>query len=212
MRKLVSVIAGVLLFAVSGFAQDNKDIVAKAMSEMGVYKMPGMSDARVREYVETTGNPLEMYTQDGWCASFVAWVLKATGFEYSAYPTMDEWLYCGTPTDNPQLGDIVFIPGHIAFFDGWVDLPGFTPHTVFNLLGGNQNHRVCVFPLGEGWAQIFLHPTKAPIGWVPRKHFGFDLTSAENRLDDKTNIMSVMEYQFHPQRDTRIPSTTPPGF
>ena len=115
MRKLISII-GVLLFAVSGFAQDNKavlpselptldpmGIVTKAMSELGVYKMPGMTDARVREYVETTGNPIEMYTQDGWCASFVAWVLKAEGYEYSSYPTQDEWLYCGTPTDNPLL-------------------------------------------------------------------------------------------------------------
>jgi hypothetical protein len=175
-------------------------IVDTAMGEMGVYKMPGTQDERVRQYVEETGNPIEFYTDDGWCSSFVAWDLKRNGYQYASFPTGEEWAHVADTTDDPQIGDIVLIPGHIAFFGGWLDLPGYGRAVL--LLGGNQAHRVCYLPIGTANVMYFLVPRKATADWKPRHHFNEELAASGNLLNDKTNIMSILEYQMNKNQRT----------
>lgn len=198
MNKSVLTLLALTAFAINAHSQestyDGKAVMATAQAEVGHYKMPNTEDGRVRQYVEETGNPIEFYSSDGWCSSFVAWCLKQNGYEYASYPTNEEWSHVADTTDDPQYGDIVLIPGHIAFFAGWLDLPGYGKAVM--IFGGNQAHRVCVFPIGTGNVLYFLVPRKAPANWKPRLHFNEEIAGSSNKLDDKTEVMYILNYQM----------------
>jgi uncharacterized protein (TIGR02594 family) len=190
MLKIVSLL--VALLPVSAFAQ--QAVYDLALKEVGHYKMPGTNDSRVRQYSEETSNPIEFYTDDGWCSAFAAWVLKNTGYQYANYPTGEEWMHVADVIDDPVPGNICLMQSHIAFFGGWLDLPGYGKAVL--LLGGNQAHRVCVLPVGEANILYFMAPRKAPEGWNPRHHFAESIATSTNKLDDKSGIMSILEYQM----------------
>ena len=206
MKKLLGIIC--LLLPTLSFGQGqvfDQKIIDTAMKEIGVYKMPGTDDPRVRQYVEETGNPIEFYSEDGWCSSFVGWDLKQNGYQYANYPTYEEWQHVADVTDDPQIGDVVLIPGHIAFFNGWLDLPGYGKAVM--VLGGNQAHRVCVLPIGTANIVYFMVPRKAPPGWHPRRHFNEKIAGMESKLDDKTTIMYIWNYQMNKnQRENPAPN------
>ncbi len=203
--KLLSILL-VLGFACNAYSQEynGKAVFDTAMKEIPTYKMPGKEDERVKQYVQETSNDFVTYNQDGWCSPFVAWCLKQNGYEYANSNTYEEWQFVSTRTENPVLGDIVIIPGHIALFAGWLDLPGYGKAVL--ILGGNQASRVCVLPVGAGNVLYFMEPRKAPDGWAPKKHVNSSRLMDE-KLDDKTYMMSILEYQMKKeQRENPAPN------
>jgi hypothetical protein len=182
---------------------DGKAVYDTAMKEIPTYKIPGKEDERVKQYVQETSNDISSYSEDGWCSPFVAWCLKQNGYEYASYNTFEEWQFVANRVEDPEIGDVVIIPGHTAFFGGWLDLPGYGKAVL--LLGGNQAHRVCVLPVGTGNVMCFMEPKKAPPGWEPKKHVNAN-RMGEQKLDDKTYMMSILEYQMKKeQRDNPSP-------
>jgi uncharacterized protein (TIGR02594 family) len=84
-----------------------------------------------------------------WCAGFVGSVLNASGLKGTGSLMAKSYLNYGTPTDKPQIGDIVVLNrsddprlGHVGFF------AGMDGNNV-KILGGNQHNSVSVqsFPI-----------------------------------------------------------------
>lgn len=80
-----------------------------------------------------------------WCAAFVNAVLAHQGLPITEYPLWSlSFLEYGTPTDTPQVGDIVALNrgpdgadyGHVGFF------AGFDSNGNIRVLGGNQSNGV----------------------------------------------------------------------
>lgn len=88
-----------------------------------------------------------------WCAAFVNAVLSETGIPgsetVSDYPlTARSFLNWGTPTKNPEPGDIVIFPrgkeawqGHVGFYLRSQVIDG---KEYYYILGGNQKNKVSI--------------------------------------------------------------------
>jgi len=83
-----------------------------------------------------------------WCAAFVNAVLGASGLQGTGKLNARSFLQFGTPTSQPQVGDIVVLSrgdpkgwqGHVGFFQGYDDNGNVL------VLGGNQGNKVSVAP------------------------------------------------------------------
>lgn len=175
----------------SGIAVFDQKIIDTAMKEVGVTKQVGYESDRVREYVETTDQEFDEYYQDGWCNAFVSWVLKQNGYQFASLNTYDEVDHFFKEVDVPKIGDVVILTGHIAFYAGESQFPGIDNAVM--ILGGNQAHRVCIFPVSKAVVKKYLEPVKAPPGWMPGRHISQFGMSSFNRLDDKGYVMDQME-------------------
>lgn len=201
--KLLTAILVFTALAISASAQpvfDSK-IIDTARREMSVYKMVGYESDRVRQYCESTDQEQDEYYGDGWCSGFVSWVLKQNGYQYASLNTGEEWIRFADIVTVPEIGDIVIIPGHIAFFAGYSSAFDGIQDTVkgIKLLGGNQGHRVCELPLSESYVTMYLRPRKAPFGWQPSRHYSDGAMRAYNRLDDHSYAMEILckDVQIH---------------
>jgi uncharacterized protein (TIGR02594 family) len=169
----------------------DQKIIDTAMKEIGVTKQVGYESDRVREYVETTDQEFDEYYQDGWCNAFVSWVLKQNGYQFASLNTYDEVDHFFKEVDVPKVGDVVILTGHIAFYGGETQFPGID--NAILLLGGNQAHKVCIFPISKSKVKKFLEPVKAPTGWMPSRHISQFEMASFNRLDDKGYVMEELE-------------------
>lgn len=161
-------------------AFDGSSIIQTAMKEYGVYKDPYRDSARVKEYVVTTGNGLDQYTNDEWCSAFAAWDLKENGFKYPSNNYAIAWDIITNHVDKPEPGDLVLMRGHISFFLARHQLPN--GETVVLMLGGNQAHEVKISTLSEGNIIEYREPVPQE-GEVIKSD---PPTGAEsNKLDDR---------------------------
>lgn len=196
MKALTAILAFTAL-AISAAAQEpvfDQSIIDTAKKEIGTYKMVGYESARVREYCQSTDQEQDEYYGDGWCSGFVSWVLKQCGYQFASLNTADEWVKFGDIVTTPEIGDIVLIPGHIAFYAGKAtNFEGIQDSVeAIILMGGNQGHRVCQLPITNNYVTLFLRPRKAPAGWMPSRHFSQMAMQSYNRLDDRSYAMDIL--------------------
>jgi uncharacterized protein (TIGR02594 family) len=84
-----------------------------------------------------------------WCSIYANWCALKAGRARSEQATARSWLDVGEGIDEPRRGDVVIFwreavdswKGHVAFFHSRTD-----NSSSINVLGGNQNNRVCVMP------------------------------------------------------------------
>ncbi len=120
--------------------------ISRARREVGVAEVDGpISNPRIIEYNSFTKLKA---TDDSipWCSSFMCWVFENEGVETLKSAAAISWLDWGVSIKKPILGCVVIIKregsptaAHVALYVG--ETPGH-----LELLGGNQNNRVCVQP------------------------------------------------------------------
>lgn len=150
------------------------------MKEYGVYKQPYRDSVRVKEYVVSTDQDLDQYTDDEWCSAFACWNLKENGFKYPSTNYGIAWDMCTNKVDKPVPGDLVLMKGHISFFLMKHQLPN--GETVVLMLGGNQANEVKISTIAEGNVIEYREPVPSQ-GTVIKS----DPPSgaASNKLDDR---------------------------
>lgn len=115
--------------------------ITRARKEVGQAEVNGPgSNPRIVEYhTFTTYNATS--DEVPWCSSFVCWVFEKEGIPSTRSAAAMSWLKWGKAIRKPVLGCVVVLkrPGghHVGFY------LGETPDKI-DLLGGNQNNRVCV--------------------------------------------------------------------
>jgi uncharacterized protein (TIGR02594 family) len=165
-------------------AYDGQKIISLAENELGVYKIPGNDDPRVRQYATDTLQNDDNYTNDGWCSAFVSFILKEGGYQYSPNNTDYGWGFVIHRVDAPKPGDIAMLDSHIAFFIGQkVNAEG---QIVVGLLGGNQDYQVCIMWVPAMDIEYYAEAEPAGSDWKPTKHIpnGMGASSGLNILDD----------------------------
>jgi uncharacterized protein (TIGR02594 family) len=110
--------------------------------------------------IEMTVDPV----RTPWCAAFANSVLASSGFGTTASLAARSFLNYGTPTKNPEEGDIVVFSrgksnwaGHVGFYMNTVTLNG---HQYVAVLGGNQ---------GKG-VNIAYYPASKVLGYRKPVH------------------------------------------
>lgn len=136
--------------------------MAIALAEVGVREVAGGGDnARVIEYLSTTGLPAEFIRdQTAWCSAFANWCMKQAGIEGTGSAAARSWLAWGTPLKTPRYGCVVILwrkkadsPfGHVAFY------AGDRGRSVM-LLGGNQGDAVSLVPYSKSRVLGYRWPT-----------------------------------------------------
>jgi len=118
--------------------------LALAEKELDVSEIPGpIHNPRILEYHAcTTLKATDDETP--WCSSFVNWCMYHAGFMPTRSAAARSWLDWGLRLTEPVQGCIVVFrrgssptAGHVAFFKN------MGRHGQINVLGGNQNDRVC---------------------------------------------------------------------
>jgi uncharacterized protein (TIGR02594 family) len=119
-----------------------------AFNELGTEEFAGdQHNPEVLKYAKETG--IKGITSDevAWCSTFVNWVAKKTGLQFSGKANARSWLNIGAKVSEPEPGDIVVFwrespeswKGHVGFFLGF----SADKKRVY-CLGGNQGNRVSV--------------------------------------------------------------------
>lgn len=118
-----------------------------ALSQYGQVEIPGKEhNPEILKYFSATDSPASLISDEtSWCSAFVNWCAKEAGLERTNKLNARSWLSIGTPTDEPQMGDIVIYwresknswKGHVGIFINKINDEIWT-------LGGNQGNRVSI--------------------------------------------------------------------
>lgn len=163
---------------------DGQKIIKLAEDELGVYKIPGQDDPRVRQYATDTMQNDDVYTNDGWCSAFVSFILKEAGYQFSPNNSDFGWMFVAQRVAAPKPGDIAMLDSHIAFYIG--EKRNSEGQDVVGLLGGNQDYQVCIMWVPAIDIEYYAEAEVATPDWKPIKHIpnGMSGGSSINVLDD----------------------------
>jgi uncharacterized protein (TIGR02594 family) len=119
-----------------------------ATSQLGVKEISGPVDnVTIVHYAKQSGFEWVDDDETPWCSIFVNWVAMKAGLKRSKLANARSWMDVGTPTTDPEPGDIVIFwrdspeswQGHVGFFMGFSkDL------SRVYCLGGNQGNQVSI--------------------------------------------------------------------
>jgi uncharacterized protein (TIGR02594 family) len=141
--------------------------ISIAEEELGETEVEGKKhNPRVLEYHATTSGAKT--DESPWCASFVNWVLKQSGYEGAGSAWSHEWKKWGDGLSKPAVGSVAFIDwgkinpektgkGHVGF------VVGKTAKNRIVLLGGNQDNQVRYTAYKESYIQAY----RVPKGYEP---------------------------------------------
>jgi uncharacterized protein (TIGR02594 family) len=153
--------------------------ISKAEEELGETEIEGkkQNNPRILEYHATTKGAKT--DESPWCASFVNWVLKESGYEGAGSAWSHDWKKWGDGLSKPAVGSVAFIDwgkvnpkkngkGHVGF------LVGKTSKNRIVLLGGNQSDQVRYTAFKESQIQAY----RVPKGYEPGSNL-YDLPIME---------------------------------
>lgn len=127
------------------------DIIKIALKEYKTHQFPGVSEnVRILQYFRETGRPEWKSDEIPWCAIFANWCLVQIGAPTCGRGLAASFLEYGTPTNTPELGDIVVFSHpetqyglqHVSFFVRKLD-------GLVYCLGGNQSNEVNITAFQE---------------------------------------------------------------
>lgn len=119
-----------------------------ATSQLGIKEIEGSEDnPTIVSYAKQSGFDWVNDDETPWCSIFVNWVAMKAGLKRSKLANARSWMDVGTPTADPEPGDVVVFwrdspeswQGHVGFFMGFSkDL------SRIYCLGGNQGNQVSI--------------------------------------------------------------------
>lgn len=122
-------------------------LIAAALEKYGMAEVPGSKEnPEIVQMSKDLDYPFGSEL-DSWCGIFMAHSCKRKNLPYpdKAYRARS-WLSWGIPVSEPKTGDIVVFWRESK--DSWKGHVGIyvnrSSHTLINVLGGNQNDRVCI--------------------------------------------------------------------
>lgn len=123
-------------------------ILTIATSQLGVKEVSGPEhNPTIVKYAKEAGFDWVNDDETAWCSIFVSWVALKAGLKRSKLANARSWMDVGTPTSDPEPGDVVVFwrespeswLGHVGFFMGFSkDL------SRVYCLGGNQGNQVSI--------------------------------------------------------------------
>lgn len=125
-----------------------EDLLKIAFAELGTEEKQGTDhNPEILKYAKETGISGIASDEVPWCSTFINWVAKKAGLQYSGKANARSWLNVGTRVNSPEPGDIVVFwrespeswKGHVGIFMG----VSHDKKRVY-CLGGNQGNRVSV--------------------------------------------------------------------
>jgi uncharacterized protein (TIGR02594 family) len=121
-------------------------ILEKALSQWGIQEIPGEEhNPEVLKYFEEIGHAYVKSDETAWCSAFMNWVAKKAGKERSGKLNARSWLKVGEEVDEPIAGDVViFWRSSRDSWKGHVGIYVNETEEFINVLGGNQNNKVCI--------------------------------------------------------------------
>jgi uncharacterized protein (TIGR02594 family) len=142
--------------------------ISVAEDELGQKEVAGKKhNARILEYHGTTTGKAQD-DETAWCASFVNWVLKKSGYNGAGSAWSHSWKDWGDGLSKPAVGCVAFIDwgkvdaskkgkGHVGF------VVGKTAKGSIVLLGGNQSDEVRYTAFQASHIQAY----RVPKGYQP---------------------------------------------
>lgn len=149
------------------FQPPKPEWIAIAEQELGQKEIAGKKhNPRIVGYHATTSNAKT--DESPWCASFVNWVLKQSGYEGAGSAWSHAWKKWGDGLSKPAVGAVAFIDwgktdpakkdkGHVGF------VVGKTSKNSIVLLGGNQGDSVSYAAFKPSLIQAY----RVPKGYTP---------------------------------------------
>ena len=149
-------------------SQQQSEWISVAEQELGQKEIAGKQhNPRILEYHATTSGKAEK-DETAWCASFVNWVLKQSGYQGTDSAWSHDWKKWGDGLSKPAVGSVAFIDwglvdpaksgkGHVGF------VVGKTSKGRIVLLGGNQSDQVRYTAFKESQIQAY----RVPKGYEP---------------------------------------------
>jgi uncharacterized protein (TIGR02594 family) len=165
------------------FPSQKPDWISIAEEELGEKEIAGKQhNPRILEYHATTRRRPKK-DESPWCASYVNWVLKQSGYEGAGSSWSHDWKVWGDGLLKPAVGSVAFIDwgkvdptksgfGHVGF------VVGKTAKNRIVLLGGNQSDQVRYTAFKESHIQAY----RVPKGYRPSPNL-YDLPIMEISQD-----------------------------
>jgi uncharacterized protein (TIGR02594 family) len=153
--------------------------VSVAEGELGQKEIAGKKhNTRIVEYHGTTTGAAKT-DETAWCASYVNWVIKQSGYAGADSAWSHSWKTWGDGLTKPAVGSIAFIDwgkvdaskkgkGHVGF------VVGKTAKGLIVLLGGNQSDQVRY----TGFKESLIETYRVPKGYTPSAKL-FELPTME---------------------------------
>jgi uncharacterized protein (TIGR02594 family) len=125
-----------------------QELIKIACAEIGVKEIPGQQhNARILQYASEAGFSDVKDDETAWCSIFLSWCCMKAGLKRSTKLNARSWLAVGSPTTQPEPGDIIVYwrnaiaswEGHVGIYMG-TSSDGSRCYT----LGGNQANMVSI--------------------------------------------------------------------
>ncbi len=150
-------------------AQQGQAVAPMQVARTYLGKSEGRDAEVLAAFFRKSGGQKLNPADTAWCAAFVNAALGETGRPGTGTLAARDFLKVGTPTKNPQVGDIVVFSrgnsswqGHVGFYAGKDEDGNIL------VLGGNQSNRVSIAPYSASRVLGFRQPPEAGDASLPR--------------------------------------------
>ena len=132
----------------------NKEMFLVAMSQYGIAEWTGIEhNPEVMKYFHDIGHERVKDDETAWCAAFMNWCAKVSGYIGTGQLTAKSFLKVGTEVlIGPTQGDVVILHnGDIESWQGHVGLFVYKDDHFVWVLGGNQGNQINIarYPLSR---------------------------------------------------------------
>ena len=165
-----------------------------AFNEIGTEEFTGDDhNPEVLKYASETGISGITTDEIPWCSTFVNWVAKNAGLNYSKKANARSWLNIGTKVTSPEPGDIVVFwrespsswKGHVGIFLGIS-----SDRKRVYCIGGNQGNRVSVSAYREN--TVLSYQRLAPVQQLRIPDPTLQMGSRGEKVLDLQNALKLL--------------------
>jgi uncharacterized protein (TIGR02594 family) len=189
------------------------NIIQIASSQLGVKEIAGAGhNQTIVQYAKESGFDWVNDDETAWCSIFVNWVAMKCSLKRSKMANARSWMDVGTPTTNPEPGDVVVFwrgapdgwQGHVGFFIGYSK-----DATRVYCLGGNQGNQVSISAMKSDQVLGFRRLQTSAILDLPDSILKLGSTGADViKLQDALKLahydIGTSDGQFGPKTEAAI--------
>jgi uncharacterized protein (TIGR02594 family) len=126
-----------------------KDLLIEMLRYYGLKEVfgPESNPIILKMFKEIGYDWVEDDSETAWCSAALNYFCKQLGYERSGKLDARSWMGVGTPTDTPEIGDVVVLwRVNISSWEGHVGLYISESEDFVYICGGNQNNMLSIAP------------------------------------------------------------------
>ncbi len=116
--------------------------ISIALAEYGIHEELNGDNPRILTYLQSVMSQSDVKDEISWCAAFVNWVMRESGYPFNNLPLARSWLSMGKESKEYKQFSVVILKRGSISWQGHVGFVIAERGPYIYVLGGNQSNTV----------------------------------------------------------------------